>query len=80
MLLVMTFVGVEFSNNNDEDDTVMGIVHRSWLKDKDEVWWPFYKTGIRINKALMKAEVPNKETWELCTINRILFEYGMCFL
>lgn len=44
MLLVMTFVGVEFSNNNDEDDTVMGIVHRFWLKDKDEVWWPFYKT------------------------------------
>lgn len=73
----MTFVGVEFACNND-GDTVLGIAHRSWLiENNDHVWWPPYKTGSRINKALLKNEVPDKETWELSAISRIIFEYGM---
>lgn len=74
----MTFFGIEFVN--DTDDAIMAIVHRSWLSEyEDQVWWLYYKTSTRINKALIKAEVPDKKIWELCPIKRILFKYGMFF-
>lgn len=70
----MTFIGIEF-DNNDEDESIIGIAHSSWLStDKKDVWWPPYKTGHRINTALIKAEIPNKEKWEFCSIRRIIFE------
>lgn len=78
--LIMTYIGIEFVNDNDEDDAVMAIVHRSWLSEhKDQVWWPFYKTSSRINKALIKAEIPDKKKWELCAVDRLIFEYGMLY-
>jgi len=72
----MTFIAVEFITN--DDNPVMGIAHSSWLLTaQNKVWWPPYKSGCRINKALLKSEIPDEEKWELCAIKRILFKHGL---
>lgn len=73
----MAFVGVEFSDG-DEEAGIIGLIHHSWFTPlKKQVWWPPYKTSAQFKKALFIEEEVNKDTWTLYDVKRIFFASGM---
>lgn len=51
----MTFVGVKFVS--DGEMGIIALVHQSWFTPlKNQVWWPPYKTSVRLKKALFTRE------------------------
>lgn len=73
----MTFLGVEFVVDSDEELGEIALIHTAWLTPlKKQTWWPPYKTSVKFRKALSIGEEP-KDTWSLHNIKRTLFTCGM---
>jgi len=78
LCFLMTYCGIEFYNDANEDNGEIAIVHLKWFTPrKKEILWPPYKMTSRFNKALTLGEEPN-ENWQVYSVKRIFFECGMC--
>ncbi|WAR11985.1 hypothetical protein MAR_026165, partial [Mya arenaria] len=61
---------VEFKVDNGHE---VAIVPHNWLKDNCFVYWPPYKTSVRLNIAARIMEPPSSETWILKKLTRVLY-------
>lgn len=76
----MAYCGIEFYNENEENNGEIAVVHMKWLTPrKKEVLWPPYKMTSRFNKALTLGEEPNENCWQVYYVKRIFFECGMYY-
>lgn len=76
----MAFVGIEFVSDDDKEEGTIALIHQSWFTpQKNQVWWPPYKTSAQFKKALVLKEQINEDTWLLYNVKRILFSCGMYY-
>ena len=70
----MDFCVVEFSDTLD-----IMVVHSTWINEESQTYCPpYWANASKFKRAVMKGEIPNKESWKLYK-SRILARSGEFF-
>jgi len=59
-----------------DGDLEVAIVPDIWMKDGKPLYWPPYKTSVRVHNAARKEEPPSENTLSFETISRVLYSNG----